>query len=64
VRSAALEFPFGTRINVVSPTVLRESMEAYGSYFPGSEGVARKRVALAFAKSVEGAQTGQVYYVE
>ncbi len=64
VRSAALEFPAGTRINVVSPTVLRESMEAYGPYFPGSEGVARKRVALAFARSVEGAQTGQVYYVE
>jgi len=64
VRSAALEFPAGTRINVVSPTVLRESMEAYGPYFPGSEGVPGKRVALAFAKSVEGAQTGQVYYVE
>jgi len=63
-RSAALEFPVGTRINVVSPTVLRESIEAYGPYFPGSEGVAGKRVALAFAKSVEGAQTGQVYYVE
>jgi NAD(P)-dependent dehydrogenase (short-subunit alcohol dehydrogenase family) len=64
VRSAALEFPAGTRINVVSPTVLRESMEAYGPYFPGSEGVPGKRVALAFVKSVEGAQTGQVYYVE
>lgn len=64
VRSASLEFPAGTRINVVSPTVLRESMESYGPYFPGSEGVPAKRVALAFAKSVEGAQTGQVYYVE
>jgi hypothetical protein len=64
VRSAALEFPAGTRINVVSPTVLRESMEAYGPYFPGSEGVPGKRVAVAFAKSIEGAQTGQVYYVE
>ncbi|MBV8116895.1 MAG: short chain dehydrogenase [Candidatus Eremiobacteraeota bacterium] len=64
VRAAALEFPAGTRINVVSPTVLRESMEAYGAYFPGSEGVAGERVALAFVKSVEGAQTGQVYYVE
>ncbi len=63
-RSAALEFPAGTRINVVSPTVLRESMEAYGPYFPGSEGVPGKRVALAFAKSVEGAQTGQVYYID
>jgi NAD(P)-dependent dehydrogenase (short-subunit alcohol dehydrogenase family) len=64
VRAAALEFPAGTRINVVSPTVLRESMPSYGPYFPGSEGVPAKRVALAYAKSVEGAQTGQVYYVE
>jgi NAD(P)-dependent dehydrogenase (short-subunit alcohol dehydrogenase family) len=64
VRAAALEFPAGTRINAVSPTVLRESMEAYGPYFPGSEGVAGKRVGLAFSKSVEGAQTGQVYFVE
>ncbi len=64
VRAAALEFPAGTRINAVSPTVLLESMPSYGPYFPGSEGVPGKRVALAFAKSVEGAQTGQVYYVE
>jgi NAD(P)-dependent dehydrogenase (short-subunit alcohol dehydrogenase family) len=64
VRAAALEFPPGTRINAVSPTVLLESMPSYGPYFPGSEGVPGKRVALAFAKSVEGAQTGQVYYVE
>lgn len=64
VRAAAIEFPPGTRINVVSPTVLRESMDAYGPYFRGSEGVPTKRVALAFSKSVEGAQTGQVYFVE
>jgi NAD(P)-dependent dehydrogenase (short-subunit alcohol dehydrogenase family) len=64
VRAAAIEFPPGTRINVVSPTVLRESMGAYGAYFPGTEGVPTKRVALAFAKSIEGAQTGQVYSVE
>lgn len=64
VRAAAIEFPAGTRINVVSPTVLLESMPSFGPYFPGSEGVPAKRVALAYAKSVEGAQTGQVYYVE
>jgi NAD(P)-dependent dehydrogenase (short-subunit alcohol dehydrogenase family) len=64
VRAAALEFPAGMRVNVVSPTVLVESLPSYGPYFPGSEGVPAKRVALAFAKSVEGAQTGQVYFVE
>ncbi|HZY99702.1 MAG TPA: short chain dehydrogenase, partial [Candidatus Baltobacteraceae bacterium] len=64
VRAVAIEFPPGTRINAVSPTVLQESMDAYGAYFRGSEGVPVKRVALAFSKSVEGAQTGQVYVVE
>lgn len=64
VRAAAIEFPPGTRINAVSPTVLEESMETYGPFFRGSEGVPAKRVALAFSKSVEGAQTGQVYFVE
>jgi NAD(P)-dependent dehydrogenase (short-subunit alcohol dehydrogenase family) len=64
VRAAAIELPAGMRINAVSPTVLLESMPTYGPYFPGSEGVPAKRVALAFAKSVEGAQTGQVYFVE
>jgi NAD(P)-dependent dehydrogenase (short-subunit alcohol dehydrogenase family) len=52
------------RFNVVSPTVLQESMGAYGPYLRGSEGVPAKRVAFAFSKSVEGAQTGKVYSVE
>lgn len=64
VRAAAIEFPPGMRINAVSPTVLRESMPSYGPYFPGSEGVPARSVALAFSKSVEGAQTGQVYFLE
>ncbi|GAC1388719.1 MAG: short chain dehydrogenase [Vulcanimicrobiaceae bacterium] len=63
-RAAAIELPPGLRINVVSPTVLQESLDAYGSYFIGIEAVAAKRVAMAFAKSVDGAQTGQVYRVE
>ncbi|MGD0969118.1 MAG: short chain dehydrogenase [Candidatus Aquilonibacter sp.] len=64
VRAAAIEFPPGMRINAVSPTVLRESLAAFGSFFPGSEGVPAKLVALAYSKSVEGAQTGQIYFVE
>jgi NAD(P)-dependent dehydrogenase (short-subunit alcohol dehydrogenase family) len=64
VRAAAIEFPPGTRINAVSPTVLCESMGAYGPFFRGTECVPAKRVAMAFSKSVEGAQTGQVYFVE
>lgn len=63
VRAAAIEMPRGIRINSVSPTVLLESMESIGSYFRGYEPAPGARVALAYAKSVEGAQTGQVYRV-
>ena len=63
VKSAAIEMPRGLRINVVSPTVLAESMSIYADYFRGFEPVPASRVALAYSKSVEGLQTGQVYRV-
>lgn len=62
VRAAAVELT-DHRINGVSPTVLEESLGSYGPYFRGFEAVPVKRVALAYAKSIEGAQTGQVYRV-
>ncbi|WP_028560282.1 short chain dehydrogenase [Paenibacillus pinihumi] len=62
-QSAAIELPRGIRINNVSPNVLVESMEQYGPYFPGFEPVPASRAALAYRKSVEGAQTGQTYTV-
>lgn len=64
VRSAAIELPHHIRINAVSPTVLSESMEVYGPYFRGFEPVPASRVALAYSKSVEGAQTGMIYQVK
>jgi len=64
VRAAAIEMPRGQRINAVSPGVIAEAMEAYGAFFRGFEAVPAARAALAYAKSVEGAQTGQVYRVE
>lgn len=63
VRAAAIEMPRGIRINSVCPTVLSESMPTYGSYFRGFKPVLAARVALAYSKSVEGLQTGQVYKV-
>ena len=63
VRAAAIELR-NQRINAVSPSVIAESMDAYGAYFRGFEPVPAKRVALAFSRSVEGAQTGQIYRVE
>jgi len=63
VRGAAIELPRGIRINVVSPTVLSESMESYAPYFRGFEPVTAQRAAQAYLRSVEGAQTGRVYRV-
>ncbi len=62
-RAAAIELPRGLRINVVSPTVLQESLEVYGPYLRGFEAAPAVRVALAYSRSVEGAQTGRVYRV-
>jgi NAD(P)-dependent dehydrogenase (short-subunit alcohol dehydrogenase family) len=61
---AAIEMPRGLRINVVSPGLLDVSVPRYGAWFPGHEPVSSKRVGLAYAKSVEGALTGQVIIVE
>jgi len=63
VRGAAIELPRGLRINVVSPTVLEESMPTYGPFFRGTKPVPAREVALGYAKSVEGAQTGRVYRI-
>jgi len=63
VKAAAIELPRGLRINVVSPTVFEESMEGYGPFFRGFDPVPVARAARAFARGVEGRQTGQVYQV-
>lgn len=63
VRAAAIELPRGIRINSVSPNVIQESLDKYGAFFPGFEAVPVQRVALAYQKSIEGAQTGQNYEV-
>jgi NAD(P)-dependent dehydrogenase (short-subunit alcohol dehydrogenase family) len=61
VRGAAIELPRGIRINAVSPTVVEESLPAYGPYFRGFEPVPASKAALAYSRSAEGAQTGQIY---
>jgi len=63
VRAASCELPRGLRINVVSPTVLRESVEKYGAFFPGFESVPAARAALAYRRSVYGVQTGRTFTV-
>lgn len=63
VRAAAIELPRGMRVNSVSPTVLVEAMGSYAPYFRGYKPVAGADVGLAYAKSVEGLQTGQTFHV-
>lgn len=60
VRAAAIEIA-PQRINAVSPTVFTESLAEYGDYFPGMPPVDLADVTQAYVRSVEGAQTGQVY---
>jgi len=63
VKSAAIEIPASMRINLVSPTIVAESMLNYAEYFRGFVPVPAAEVALAYSKSVEGSQTGQTYKV-
>lgn len=63
VKGAAIEMPRGIRINAVSPGLLEDSAQKYDGFFPGHEPVSAARVGLAYAKSVDGALTGQVICV-
>lgn len=63
VKSAAIEMPRGIRINSVSPNAVQESWKRLEPLFLGFDPVPAHRVALAFKKSVCGAQTGQNYEV-
>lgn len=63
VRAAAIELARGLRINLVSPSVFTESLGSYGPFFIGFESVPVARAARAFARSVDGRQTGQIYRV-
>lgn len=64
VMGAAVELPKGVRINVVSPTVIEESMPAYGPYFRGFDPVSAAKAALGYSKSVEGLRTGATIRVD
>ena len=61
--AAAIELPRGIRINTVSPTVLVEAT-GHHAHFPGFTQVSAAAVGQAYVKSVEGAQTGQVYALD
>jgi NAD(P)-dependent dehydrogenase (short-subunit alcohol dehydrogenase family) len=64
VRAAAIELPKGLRINVVSPTILKESEAQFGPFFPGTIPVEGWRVGQAYKRAILGAQTGRIYKVD
>jgi len=64
VIGAAIEMPRGIRINAVSPGLLEVAAQKYDGYFPGHRPVSNREVGLAFAKSIEGAVTGQIIRCE
>lgn len=63
VHGAAIALPRGLRLNLVSPTVIEESLPIYGPYFPGTKAVSAQEAALGYVKSVEGAQTNRIYRI-
>jgi len=63
VRAAAIELPRALRINLVSPTVIEESLPIYAPFFRGIKAVAASEAALGYVRSVEGAHTGRVYRI-
>jgi NAD(P)-dependent dehydrogenase (short-subunit alcohol dehydrogenase family) len=63
VMAAATELPRGLRINVVSPTIVEESKQAYGHFFPGFIPVPAQKVGQAYKRCVMGVESGQILRV-
>lgn len=64
VRAAAFELRSRARINAVSPGLAEDSVSVYGHRMPGRLPVPMSTIAAAYARSVEGFQTGQVLLAE
>ncbi len=63
VMGSAIEMPRGIRINLVSPGVFEEAMDAYGPFFRGFDPVPVARAARGFSRSIEGLETGKIYRI-
>lgn len=61
VKAVSNELPRGIRINVVSPTVVTESLDTYGDYFPGFHAIDAKDVAKSYVRSALGIESGQTF---
>ncbi|TOG33094.1 short chain dehydrogenase [Vibrio parahaemolyticus] len=60
-KAVSNELPRGIRINVVSPTVVTESLDTYGDYFPGFHSIDAKDVAKSYIRSALGIESGQTF---
>ncbi|GAB3889674.1 hypothetical protein GCM10029964_059820 [Kibdelosporangium lantanae] len=60
VLSAAVELPRGMRINVVSPTMVGDSMAAFSSVFPGMRPVPMAELVDHYLACVAGSDTGRI----
>jgi NAD(P)-dependent dehydrogenase (short-subunit alcohol dehydrogenase family) len=63
VEASAIEMQRGIRINIISPTLLKDSEKAYEGFFPGFVAVEGWKVGQAYKKAILGAMTGQILRV-
>ena len=63
-RAAAIELPKGLRINVVSPTMIKEFESQFAKFFIGMIPVEGWKVGQAYKRAIFGSATGRVYKVE
>lgn len=63
VLGASIELKNDQRINAVSPSVVTESLDTYGPFFPGYESVSVTSVAKAYQRSIEGPLNGITFKV-
>ncbi|WP_327287540.1 short chain dehydrogenase [Streptomyces sp. NBC_01198] len=60
VLSAAIEVPRDMRVNVVSPTMVGDSVAAFTDHFPGMAPVPMDHLVDRYLQCVEGDGTGQI----
>jgi NAD(P)-dependent dehydrogenase (short-subunit alcohol dehydrogenase family) len=63
VVAAAQELGRGMRVNAVSPTIVEDSIAAYGDAFDGFDPAPMDRVVNAYIRSITGQFTGRVIRV-
>jgi NAD(P)-dependent dehydrogenase (short-subunit alcohol dehydrogenase family) len=63
VQAASTGLPDRRRINAVSPAAFEETWDNYAEFFSGFRPVPAASAALAYVRSINGVQTGQIYRV-